>query len=52
MNKKVQLFLIGVGVVAAGLLTFFLIRGTIVQIKDRRERIQFGLRRSTPNEIQ
>ncbi len=33
-------------------ISFFLVRGTVLRIKDRRERINFGLRRSSPNEIQ
>lgn len=52
LTRTQQLFLLGVGVAAIGGLIFFLVRGTVLRIKDRRERVQFGLRRSSPNEIQ
>ena len=52
LSRTQQLFILGVGLAAAAGLVFFLVRGTVLRIKDRRERIQFGLRRSSPNEIQ
>lgn len=52
LSRTQQLFLLGVGIATAAGLVFFLIRGTALRIKDRRDRIQFGLRRSNPNEIQ
>lgn len=51
LSRKQSLFLVGVGVAAAAGLVFFLIRGTVLRIKDRTKRINFGLRRSRPNEI-
>jgi len=52
LSRAQTLFLVGVGVATALGLVFFLIRGTALRIKDRKERLQFGLRRSSPNEIQ
>jgi hypothetical protein len=52
LSRTQQLFLLGVGVATAAGLVLFLIRGTALRIKDRRDRVQFGLRRSNPNEIQ
>ena len=52
LSKRQSLFLLGVGIAAAAGLVFFLVRGTVLRIKDRSERINFGLRRSSPNEIQ
>jgi hypothetical protein len=52
LSKKQQLFFFGVALAASAGLVFFLVRGTVLRIKDRRERIQFGLRRSSPDEIQ
>jgi hypothetical protein len=51
LSRTQQLFLLGVGVATAAGLVFFLIRGTVLRIKDRTKRINFGLRRSKPNEI-
>ena len=51
MNKKLQLFLIGIGVAAAGMITFFLVRGTIKQVKGRAERGRFNFIRSKPDSI-
>jgi hypothetical protein len=52
LSRSQQLFILGVGLAAAAGLVYFLVRGTVLRIKDRRERINFGLRRSSPNEIQ
>jgi hypothetical protein len=52
LSRTQQLFILGVGLATAAGLVFFLVRGTVLRIKDRRERINFGLRRSSPNEIQ
>jgi len=52
LSRAQTLFLVGVGVATAAGLVFFLIRGTVLRIKDRTKRINFGLRRSNPNEIQ
>lgn len=52
LSRTQQLFLLGVGLATASGLVFFLIRGTALRIKDRRERLNFGLRRTSPNEIQ
>jgi hypothetical protein len=52
LSRTQQLFILGVGLATAAGLVFFLVRGTVLRIKDRRERIQFGLRRSSPDEIQ
>lgn len=52
LTRPQQLILLGVGVTTLVGLVFFLFRGTILRIKDRRDRVKFELRRSNPNEIQ
>jgi len=52
LTKPQKLILLGVAATALAGLVFFLFRGTILRIKDRRDRVEFGLRRSRPNEIQ
>lgn len=52
LTRPQQYILLGLGVTTLAAFVFFLFRGTILRIKDRRDRIQFGLRRSRPDEIQ
>lgn len=52
LTRPQQLILLGVGATALAGLVFFLFRGTILRIKDRRDRIEFGIRRSRPDEIE
>jgi hypothetical protein len=52
LTRPQQFILLGVGLTTLAGLVFFLFRGTILRIKDRRDRIQFGLRRSKTDEIQ